>query len=387
MITTLNHLPVNWEDGMKIKRSHFLEMEDNFRDELRDSNFITITDYSFGLLPENEPGQDPVIVEVSPELIEIFKCRAVTRGGIRIEIINQEIAALKKPLMELMGERDFSGSEEWYIILKVDPFKREPFGTPNPDEQPLRHPHTTPKYELDIISGDMINSVQFMISSIPVAKILSSYNKGIEEDRSYIPPCTRICSSSRLTELFHSFEKKVTEIEGDVFATIRRAREKSSKGSLAPEIEFFSTHLYSYINSNIDEYKLILKEQPPVYLLVWFKRMARAFRSSFNLIKGEEIFSTYFNKFIGSNFETRVFLNAVDLLCQSQYNHLDIKKSFEPISDFLNILGILYSQLNKLNFEEVDIKGILMPKNTSNRSGGIKIDPNKRNTRGGGSLL
>ena len=51
MIIPKKHLSVNWTDGMKVNKEHFIDTENFIVDNLRDVASIPVNTYNFGLLP------------------------------------------------------------------------------------------------------------------------------------------------------------------------------------------------------------------------------------------------------------------------------------------------------------------------------------------------
>ena len=47
----LKHFPVNWIDGMKINKNHFLQQERAFVDQLKDITSLGLHQNNYGLLP------------------------------------------------------------------------------------------------------------------------------------------------------------------------------------------------------------------------------------------------------------------------------------------------------------------------------------------------
>ena len=46
MLPEIKYNPVNWVDGMKISRNHFVDFENAVHDHLRDATGINLTSYS-----------------------------------------------------------------------------------------------------------------------------------------------------------------------------------------------------------------------------------------------------------------------------------------------------------------------------------------------------
>ena len=63
MIEKLNHFPVNWIDGMKINKSHFLDVQNFVSDSIRDPVGIHTSMMNYGLLPVAEPIKMSLIID------------------------------------------------------------------------------------------------------------------------------------------------------------------------------------------------------------------------------------------------------------------------------------------------------------------------------------
>ena len=90
MLEKLNYFPVNWVDGMKINKSHFISMQDNFVDMMRDAIGSHVTPINYGLLPvynTMESIKISLVIDNHKLLrVKIEECHAVTPNGARIEI-------------------------------------------------------------------------------------------------------------------------------------------------------------------------------------------------------------------------------------------------------------------------------------------------------------
>ena len=87
----LNHLPVNWIDGMKISRKHFEQTGLYTEARIRDMVALQLTDYSFGRLPS--PQSLEMIISVYSNLLiqmELNSCKAITTDGSVILVLPED---------------------------------------------------------------------------------------------------------------------------------------------------------------------------------------------------------------------------------------------------------------------------------------------------------
>lgn len=348
-----NFLPINWVDGMKISKKHLIGLENSLLDYIKDAASISLNDFNYGLLAATEIGREPFGVDLDSERIEIYKCRALTRDGFRIEIVDENIPTLRKPIHELIGERDLLSASEWYVFIRVNLFKRTPVGTPDPDEEPLRAPFAVPTYSLNLVSQDQINARQLSETAIPIAKIITS-SRGLEFDQEYIPPTAILSNVQMLFEEFVGFKTILNEIENslvEITLKVQQKRERKENNNLTEDIGLVTTKIMNFFTENIDSYRLLVPSQPPLFMELWFIRMARVIKSNLRFLRDLEGMMKYFEYYI-KDVHPVAFQKIIDDMCLAQYDHLNIRKSVDNIQLFLTFLNQLFNNLKKLDFKE-----------------------------------
>lgn len=342
----------HWANGMKLSKEHFTGLENSFIDHLRDMAEVWLTPINFGILPSYD-GRDALALDINPERIEIRRCQAITPGGARIDIPeNHQIASLRRPMHEI-----FSGIEskntDWYVILKINPFQRSPYGPINNEEHPPRHPWSAPAYEISIVPQEQINPGYLDSFAIPVAKITDNYG-GKRADELYIPPCTGVQSYGLLMDSYNRFSEHINAIEDSLFEIIKKTQKKRTdqRGNmLATDMESIAVKIIDYISLHKDSYELLLVHQPPIYMLEWFSRMARVIKSALRFLNNMDGLLNYFNTYVDRGIASD-FLNVMEKTCSVHYNHLDARSAFDQIGLFLSFLNSLFKKLRELKFEE-----------------------------------
>jgi hypothetical protein len=385
MPTSVKYPYTQWVNGMKLSKEHFIGLENSFIDHLRDMAAVWLSPINFGLLPAYD-GRDSLAIEINPERLEIRRCQAITPGGVRIDIPdNHQISSLKRPMHEIFTGIE-SKNTDWYVMLKVNPFQRNPYGPINNEENPPRHPWATPSYELSIVSQDQVNPGYLDPFSIPVARITDNYG-GKRADERYIPPCTGVQSYSLLMEHYHRFSEHVNAIEDSLFEIIKKTQKKRAdqRGNmLATDIESISVKIIDYISLHKDSYELLLIHQPPVYMIEWFSRMARVIKSALRFLNNMDGMLNYFNLYVDKGVATD-FLNVMEKTCSIHYNHSDAQNAFDQIGHFLSFLSGLFKKLRELKFEEFADPTIIekMVYNPAGQQAGPVIQQNKGARSGG----
>jgi hypothetical protein len=365
MSERIKHLAVNWVDGMKISKSEFMQTENFLLDQIRDGNSLQLNDFNFGLLSSNEPGMDALSLDINSERIEVYQCRAVTRSGTRIEVIDMDIPSLRQPIQQLTGGYDFSRTTDWYVLIKTDPFVRQPYGQPASGSNPLRHLHSIQQYGLEIVESDQIQNSRFAAFCVPVAKIKSGYS-GIEQVRNYIPPFTRMSASLELSKIHKRSEDDLFKLEQYAINLVKkliRKREGEPSNILAQDLYLLAWNLVDFVTANIDYYRLTVPSMPPVYHLEFFMRLARTVRTSTKLMKGKDGLMNYLQNFLG-DFSPATYESSYEGVCSLIYSHFEIRSATDKVDNFLGFLKNLLLKLEELDYEKL-----------------VKFDPILRQTR------
>src|SRR5699024_4123747 len=130
----------NWTDGMKISEKHFVSHDNFILDTIRDANSLQLNNYNYGLLPIGhrsfiEDSYFDVFKTATNDVqINIKHCRALTAAGYRIELTNFKTNI--KSITKAEEDTENIESENYYVIVSVNPFKRVPFGDIDAEETP-----------------------------------------------------------------------------------------------------------------------------------------------------------------------------------------------------------------------------------------------------------
>ncbi|MBN8682909.1 MAG: hypothetical protein J0L99_09650 [Chitinophagales bacterium] len=370
---------VHWVDGMKISKREFSALENYLMDQLRDALSVTLTDYNYGLLPAPETGRDALSVEVSAERIELNYCRAVTRAGARIEVIDQDHQALRRSVKEMMGNFDFSHAQEWYVALKVDAFTRVPFGEISMDTH--RQLYTIPQYEIIIIPKEQSPSGQFAPFAIPIAKLRNSVG-GVEQIKNYIPPCTSLRVSPELLRIHQRIEQDLSEVLRKATIIVRKVNYRNQREkitALAADIAQVAQQTMTFLNQHYDTYRLILPHQPPLLFIEYFARFARTVDTSLELTRGKDDMLNYFQQYV-QNFNYNEFSTSIQHMTSAlMYNHLEIRQSLDRVENLIAHVKNLFEGLDRLNYEQLPQFDIIVNVQPwQQNQGGNRLNPNQQ---------
>src|SRR4051812_20289026 len=87
----VKHYFINWVDGMKIDKAHFIDQSNAVKDALHDVAALQITPHRYGILPPSVDGENSFSVKISLDnhktlRVMVEACQGITSGGIRIAL-------------------------------------------------------------------------------------------------------------------------------------------------------------------------------------------------------------------------------------------------------------------------------------------------------------
>lgn len=355
MLEKLNYFPVNWIDGMKINKSHFIAMQDNFVDIARDAIGSQVTPITYGLLPVQNTMESikiSLIIDNHKLLrVKIEECHAITPNGARIEIspasstINMEM---------LYPEAVFDIKEGNQVTLLaniiVNPFERAPFGELDPDENPPRYPYLVPTYRLHLVQeGQMVQGSNDAGYQLTVGKIIVNKEETYLQP-GYIPPCTMTNSHKSLIEMHTLIDKFMGQLELYAVQISQKINRKQQTNELAVIVLRMSDLIITYLGNEINSLRWLGLYTSPAYMLDKIVRLARIMKNFVDARSGagKEELLNYLAEWCGlsqGDFEM-LFTNLVNV----GYNHSQIDKTLKQVDLFMKTIEQLFSALNKLDY-------------------------------------
>lgn len=339
-----NHA-VNWTDGMKLNKDHFIEHENWILEGNRESASIWLTDFNYGLIHSSTGSSLEVLLNIDQNNqlnIKITDCLAITKGGRRIDIAVRDIQSVQYPLDKLSVDFDASDAtnEMFDIILAVFPDIRIPVGVPDENEIPFRHPNVMPDYQIHVVPTKQVNASQMWHNYITIGKF-QVVAREVHFYTEYIPPCSRVDSYPSLLEYYYKFENHAQKINSALAEYLRKNR--TNEGKLESNVSYILEKLLYYLTVNLSHYKLILKSSPPVYMIDFFIRFARLFKSVLSWLSEydrEEVLN-YFSHWVSSR---DVDDSAYELM-NLEYDHQDIYSSVKKVDNYLSLVFDLFEKM------------------------------------------
>lgn len=349
------HFFVNWIDGMKINKDHFIQTENAMIYQQHLCIRSMVNPYNFGILPGNEedPGLD-ISFEISTHNkinVKVNRCMAITAGGFLIdldlsypELFGFDISIKDSDLKEVDSK---SGS--FYIVLKINPYGRMPVGQAEPNEYPPRHPFVVPEYDVSVIPVGQMNKIGFGDYHLVIGKILVKDNVP-ELDKTYIPPCSRVSSDERLLEINDKLVNFFSKLERDIMVIINKIHAKQQKSPLASSVLLFADKIAAFQGLHITKQRLFLKHLSPVTLFEAISQFARLLRNTFNTQSAEsrEEMITYFSDWC--NLKEGELEKIMADTVQYNYDHFEIASVMSNMMRFIDTMSVLFETLSHLEY-------------------------------------
>ncbi len=352
----LKYFNVNWENGMKLNKHHFIQQENAFNDKVKDANASFLNNKNYGLLPFGTEGETSfkTVLKVDNQnflKVKIVQCRAITQGGARIEILEDQL--LPEFEVNLTSILETSKKEEaniFYVLLTIDIFKPQPFGELESDEEPPRYPYSRPAFKIDVINKQQISPesgtqpYSFFVGKLEIR----GEKPEIQDD--YIPPCTTIKSHLQLMAFFNLTEKFYGQLELDLLSIIKKIKGKGQDSNLAQSVFSLSQNLLNYISTNLSRLHWQVADQPPIFLFEYIATSARVIRNTIdsNTAENKEEMLNYFTNW--SELKQGDFEKLLVFCINFEYKHVEILESIEQFTEFIHIMEMLFTKLESLAY-------------------------------------
>ncbi|MFC6097603.1 hypothetical protein ACFPVY_13180 [Flavobacterium qiangtangense] len=351
MAENIKHFPVNWIDGMKINKNHFITLQDNIEDLVRDARNLGVNELNYGLMSTHltRPFQYSISIDAHNELsVNIKMMKAVTPGGGRIEITD-----FTGEFNEKIELKDFDFKENnYYLLLNVDPFQRIPTGEQNMEEIPPRFPNAMSRYFLTSVIESEVNQNNIGALQFPLAKFKTSANS-YEILTDYIPPSLTVNSHQTLITLFENYESFFKQLEFNAVQISQKIRFRNSTEdeNLIANMVFDSCgKILNYVAQNITRNKWTSFQMKPMEVLENVVSLARIIKNSFDSFSGDgkEMLFNYFSEWteISSGDYERLFSETIN----SKYKAFDIEPTVAHANNFIAKIDYLFNLLNQLDY-------------------------------------
>lgn len=344
---------VNWVDGMKISKDHFIALENAVIDRFRDSVGFQLHGLNYGILPATVGSTQSLDIFFSYDHpsrkinLKVLSCFAVTPAGARVEIYNGDLPGLGKENTqpELQFEVDGFNTLGYDIILVVNPYSRLAYGLPNPEESPLRSPYVQQAYSLEVVPYPRVNQPDQGAYQLTIGRI--EFESGQPKlSKQYIPPCASIQSSSHLTSLNNRITKKIDELEAITLKIVQKKRSSLQMSELDQETCYVAEKILYFLASTKDHYKLTSDYQPPHVIVDYNLKLARILYTALECSRNKFELLDYYCNWLEWN--PGRFESTLNDSLQIKYNHQESFKALKQAEQSYELILSFFEQIWKM---------------------------------------
>jgi len=355
----VKNLPVNWIDGMKINKSHFIAQDDAWRDALNDVSSLTVSHIKFGIISPSAGGEENFNVKISVDNQNILRatvlaCQAVTAGGMRINLpstgslenISADADALPSTTFQLSG----TGTETtWWVVLIIHPFQKKPVGSPDLSENPPRYPYLLPTYSVDVVSESQYSQFAYSPYALTIGKVFYAGNN-MRVDTNYIPPCYSTNAFEDLRTLHTEIDSFLATLEIRCVQIVQKIYKRNQQNEMSELVQFLCDRLVIFLSETITQIRWLTLHDSPAFLFTSVISLARLMKNVIDLRigSGKEEMMNYLSEWCELN--QGEFENMLTGLANIRYNHNDINSNIQKIIQFVKITSTLFETLSKLEF-------------------------------------
>ncbi|MFH1374517.1 MAG: hypothetical protein ABII79_12050 [bacterium] len=334
-MSDLHLYSVNWQDGMLVTQQHLKDQEKYFQ-ELARWHALTADD-RYGLVRKTFSGRPALSLNLSASSnrlgVEVVRCQALTPDGGVIEINESNHGSVTAEMDVEQGVVP--------VFIGIDPTARKEVGDPDPADDLPRIPYLVNSYRLALGRPPQVPEG----SSLQIAQVIVDGSE-VTADQNYFPPCLTLAADERLSKKtldFHNRLEKLLSLSSQAYKAVAAggvlAGEQTDLQTAFKETIFqFAYHL----SSTLDELVVGRNAQHPLHLVVFFKKLFRAFTTLLNLRPGLKDFlnERFFVK--QANTEVGRFMSMVDGFLMAEYNHRDLGGHLSVIDEILGqVRGIM----------------------------------------------
>ena len=351
------YFPVNWIDGMKINKNHFIEQDNAAMDALQGMVSLGLSPLRFGVLPASAAGEETFNVKIafdnqSSLRVSVLACQAVTSGGVHISL----------PAFSTVGQTDtgnilttsfpFSASNtesNWWLFLFAHPYEKQAAGSPDLAENPPRFPNALPTYSLQLVSESNYKQQAYHPYGIAVGKV-SIVSNDVRIEADYIPPCFSINAHPDLLSLHGELDSYLANVELNCSEIVQKIFKKNQQNEISELVMFLCDRVMQYLGQAITSMRWNMVYNAPAAMFETISSLARVMKNSIDMRtgSGKEELMNYMSEWCElKQGELETMLSS---LANTNFNQNDINKNIQKIVLFVKVTSRLFETLSKLEF-------------------------------------
>lgn len=349
----IEHLPINWVNGIKLKQDHFFGYYYNLTESINRCTEDRLTDYNYGIGNSSDGSNDNIEFDINGESlstlsVRLKKCYALTRGGLPI-IFYEGLYGDYTPTATLTESNNSMEDMTYLILVSINPYEPIPVGEPDPEEVPLRHPYVLPSIKLHIIPKTQGNKAFYNKNFLVVGEI-KSHGSTFAVNRQYIPPLQKSAYHDGVKSFINQLTHTMHTIKEDIRMIYNRNLSDKRRDVLANNTFVLCEAFNNFYNSHIFFIEQIAKEQPPIFMVQAVNELANRLTSALQTLSEtmrEELLQYYYE---WTNITPSDFIHSIDNVSGIIYDHTDINTSLQTLGTFMTLLGKMFHKMGELEY-------------------------------------
>ena len=357
MRDNIKHFPVNWIDGMKINKDHFIDQDNAWQSMLQDLSSLHVSPIRYGVLPASVSGDTTFNIKISLDnqeslRVSVLTCNAVTPGGVRINIPAVSASGQTEAGNIITQSFPFSPSAKesyWWIFLTVHPFEKQPVGSPDLSENPPRFPFVLPTYTIQLVSENNYREFAWHPYSLAIGKIAVN-GKDIKIENEYIPPCFSLSAYPDLVSLHGELNKFLSDVELYSSRIVQKILKRNQQNEISELVMFLCDRVMLCISQAITTMRWTALYDSPVSMFACISNLARVIKNSIDMRtgSGKDELMNYLTEWCDlKQGELETMLGGMS---NPNFDNNDINRTIYDIATFAKVTLRLFETLSKLEF-------------------------------------
>ncbi|MBC7829327.1 MAG: type VI secretion system baseplate subunit TssK [Chitinophagaceae bacterium] len=352
MYDQLKYFPVNWIDGMKINKDHFIAQDNAMNNMQQMSAAVNLSPIRYGVLPGAEETNIRVVLSADNQntlSVAVLHCKAITPGGVIIHIPGLGDNNNNAPVAATFPFSVSGTKSIYHVVLIVHPFERQPAGNPDLEENPPRYPFTTPEYKIEIADESRYRQFARHPYALTIGRVMVDANS-VRIDEEYIPACISLNAHPDLVQLHAELDQFLAGLELRCSQIVQKIFKKSQQNDLSELALFLCDRIMIYLSQSLTSMRRTVAYEPPIALFATISGLARSMKNTIDLRigSGKDELMNYLSEWCELNQgELESMLTGVANL---PYNHNNINDSIGPVIRFAKVTSKLFETLSNLEF-------------------------------------
>jgi len=278
---------VNWVDGMKMSKAHFLQLQQAVEDRIRDARILHDPFADHGLLAKGPEGEAALDLSITLEgrsryQIELRQCRAMTPAGDRIELLQtHEPIRLTGEIPEQM----IAEGNQFDVILRATPTISDTYGVPDPAESPARHPFVRPVWSVEVSPVKELKQGGHVRNHLAIARLYVAKDE-LEQDNGHIPPAMCMAALPQLQEFIREYTKFLKDIERDLIRIVIKLNVLKDLTELQTTVDGFCRSGLRFLETGMAPILLAGPHARPREVVLHAAQFARTLHHAIELLSG-----------------------------------------------------------------------------------------------------